>query len=54
MAPLRQTLLLWLGDLMAVSREFIHPEASCSALDCCLRCHGFFKPQGPDPVHGHR
>jgi hypothetical protein len=37
---LRQTLLLPLDDLLAVTREFIHPEVSRSGLDRCLRRHG--------------
>ena len=37
---LRKTLLLPLDDLLVVTREFIHPEASRSALDRCLRRHG--------------
>ncbi|EGV34093.1 Integrase catalytic region [Thiorhodococcus drewsii AZ1] len=37
---LRETLLLPFDDLLAVTREFIHPEASRSALDRCLRRHG--------------
>ncbi len=37
---LRQTLLLPLDDLLAVTREFINVAASRSALDRCLRRHG--------------
>jgi len=37
---LRETLLLSLDDLLAVTREFIHPEVSRSGLDRCLRRHG--------------
>jgi len=37
---LREPLLLPLDNLLAVTREFIHPEASRSALDRCLRRHG--------------
>ena len=37
---LRQTLLLPLDDLLAVTREFIRPEVSRSGLDRCLRRHG--------------
>jgi len=37
---LRQTLLLPLDDLLAVTREFIHPEVSRSGLSRCLRRHG--------------
>jgi len=37
---LRETLLLPLDDLLAVTREFIHPEVSRSGLDRCLRRHG--------------
>ena len=37
---LRRTLLLPLDDLLAVTREFIHPEVSRSALDRCLRRNG--------------
>jgi len=35
-----QTLLLPLDDLLAVTREFIHPGVSRSGLDRCLRRHG--------------
>ncbi len=37
---LRQPLLLPLDDLLAITREFIHPEVSRSGLDRCLRRHG--------------
>jgi transposase InsO family protein len=37
---LRRTLLLPLDDLVAVTREFIHPDVSRSGLDRCLRRHG--------------
>ena len=37
---LRETLLLSLDDLLAVTREFIHPEVSRSGLDRCLCRHG--------------
>ena len=37
---LRETLPLPLDDLLAVTREFIHPEVSRSGLDRCLRHHG--------------
>jgi len=37
---LRNTLLLPLDDLVAVVREFIHPEASRSGIDRTLRRHG--------------
>ncbi len=37
---LRKTLLLPLDDLLAVTREFIHPNVSRSGLDRCLRRHG--------------
>ncbi len=36
----RPSPLLPLDDLLVVTREFIHPEASRSALDRCLRRHG--------------
>jgi transposase InsO family protein len=36
---LRRTLLLPLDDLLAVTREFIHPGVSRSGLDRCLRRH---------------
>lgn len=37
---LRETLLVSLGDLLAVVREFLNPNVSCSGLDRCLRRHG--------------
>jgi len=37
---LRRALLLPLDDLLAVTREFLCPEASRSGLDRCLRRHG--------------
>lgn len=37
---LRQHLLLPLDDLLAVTREFLNPDASRSGLDRCLRRHG--------------
>jgi len=37
---LRETLLLSLDDLLAVTREFIHLEVSRSGLNRCLRRHG--------------
>ena len=37
---LRQTVLLPLDDLLAVTRELIHPEVSRSGLNRCLRRHG--------------
>ncbi|WP_165742464.1 DDE-type integrase/transposase/recombinase, partial [Candidatus Thiosymbion oneisti] len=37
---LRESLLLPLDDLLAVTREFIHGEVSRSGLDRCLRRHG--------------
>jgi len=37
---LRMTLLGSLDDLLAVVREFLNPDASCSGLDRCLRRHG--------------
>jgi len=37
---LRRTLLLPLDDLLAVVREFIHPQLSRAALDRCLRRNG--------------
>ena len=40
---LRRTLLLPLDDLLAVTREFIHPGVSRSGLDRCLRHHGASK-----------
>ncbi|RMG92999.1 MAG: hypothetical protein D6703_00470 [Zetaproteobacteria bacterium] len=37
---LRRTLLLPLDDWLVITREFINPEVSRSALDRCLRRHG--------------
>ena len=37
---MHETFLLSLDDLLAVTREFIHPEVSRSGLDRCLRRHG--------------
>ena len=37
---LRETLLLPLDDLLAVTHEFIHPDVSRSGLNRCLRRHG--------------
>ena len=37
---LRKTLLVSLGDLLPVVREFLNPHASRSGLDRCLRRHG--------------
>ncbi len=37
---LRETLLLPLDDLLAVTHEFLHPDVSRSGLDRCLRRHG--------------
>ena len=37
---LRNTLLLSLDDLLAVTKEFINPKVSRSGLDRCLRRHG--------------
>ncbi|MEF3192667.1 MAG: IS481 family transposase, partial [Halothiobacillaceae bacterium] len=55
---LRQTLLLPLDDLLAVVREFIHPKASRSGLDRCLRRHGVSnlkalrpKPEATEAAH---
>ena len=39
-AALRETFLLPLDDLLAVTCEFIHPEVSRSGLDRGLRRHG--------------
>ena len=46
---LRETLLLPLDDLLAVTREFIHPEVSRSGLDRCLRRHGVSNPKALMP-----
>ena len=50
---LRKTLWLPLDDLVAVTREFIHPDVSRSGLDRCLRRHGVsnlqaLRPPPPD------
>ncbi len=37
---LRQSLLLPLDDLLAVTREFLNPDVSRSGLNRCLRRHG--------------
>ena len=37
---LRNTLLLPLDDLLAVTREFLHPNVSRSGLNRCLRRYG--------------
>ena len=37
---LRRTLLVSLDHLLAVVREFLHPDVSRSGLDLCLRRHG--------------
>ena len=51
---LRQTLLLPLDDLLAVTREFIHDGVSRSGLDRCLRRHGVsdLKALIPPPAGG--
>jgi len=46
---LRETLPLPLDDLLAVTREFIHPEVSRSGLDRCLRRHGVSNLKTPMP-----
>jgi transposase InsO family protein/transposase-like protein len=53
---LRQTLLLPLDDLTAVTKEFICPLVSRSGVDRCLRRHGVgnlnaLKPKGAKPAH---
>ena len=53
---LRRTLLLPLDDLLAVTREFLCPQASRSGLDRCLRRHGVgnlrdLLPETPKPTH---
>jgi transposase InsO family protein len=47
---LRRTLLLPLDDLLAVTREFIHPTVSRSGLDRCLRRHGVSDVQALIPA----
>jgi transposase InsO family protein len=37
---LRRLILLPLDDLLVITREFIHPKASRSGIDRCLRRHG--------------
>ena len=37
---LRKSLLVSIGDLLAVVREFLNPDVSRSGLDRCLRRHG--------------
>ena len=51
---LRRTLLLPLDDLLAVTREFLHPDVSRSGLDRCLRRHGVSNLQAliPPPAAG--
>jgi hypothetical protein len=51
---LRQTLLLPLDDLLAVTREFLNPDVSRSGLDRCLRRHGVSHLQAliPPPEDG--
>ena len=53
---LRKTLLLPLDDLLAVTREFLCPQATRSGLDRCLRRHGVgnlnaLKPKEPTQPH---
>lgn len=53
---LRQTLLLPLDDLLAVTREFLCEKVSRSGLDRCLRRHGIsnlnaLKPKSVKPTH---
>ena len=49
---LRETLLLPLDDLLAVTREFIHPKVSRSGLDRCLRRHGVSNLKALRPEEG--
>ena len=57
---LRKTLLLPLDDLLAVTREFLCPQATRSGLDRCLRRHGVgnlnaLKPKEPkEPTEPHK
>lgn len=56
MVERRKTLLRPLDDVLAVVREFIHPEVSRSGLDRCLRRHGVgnlraLRAQAPRPAH---
>jgi hypothetical protein len=46
--------LLPLDDLLAVTREFLHPDGSSSGLDRCLRRHGVSNLQAliPPPAAG--
>ena len=37
---IRKSLFLPLGDLVAITREFIHPDVSRSGIACCLKRHG--------------
>jgi transposase InsO family protein len=53
---LRRTLLLPLDDLVAVTRQFLCPQASRSGVDRCLRRHGVgnlhaLKPATPKEPH---
>jgi Integrase core domain len=53
---LRRTLLLPLGDLLALTREFLNEGVSRSGLSRCLRRHGVgdlatLKPKAPALVH---
>ena len=53
---LRKALLVSLDDLLAVAREFLHPNVSRSGLDRCLRRHGVgnlrdMKAKAPRPKH---
>ena len=53
---LRKMLLLPLDDLLAVTREFLCPQATRSGLDRCLRRHGVgslnaLKPKEPTQPH---
>jgi transposase-like protein len=53
---LRKTLLLPLDDLLAVTREFLCPQATRSGLDRCLRRHGVgnlnaLRPKEPTEPH---
>jgi len=47
---LRQTLLLTLDDLVAITREYINPLASRSGIDRCLRRHGMSNLKALQPV----
>ena len=53
---LRKTLLVSIGELLAVVREFLTPEVSRSGLDRCLRRHRVgnlrdLQAQSPRPKH---